>query len=201
VSEPVAIVGAGGHAKVIVGLLRALELPILGCFDGNPAKRGSNVLGAPILALEELPETAAAVLGIGDNRARKRLSAELRCRFRTLVHPRAFVDPSVTLGEGTVVFAGAVVQPSAVLGAHVIVNTSASIDHDCVIGDFVHVAPGCHLAGNVTLEEGTFLGIGTVCIPGRRVGAWTTVGAGGAIVRDLPGGVTAVGVPARPRGS
>ena len=34
--------------------------------------------------------------------------------------------------------------------------------------------------------------------PGRKVGAWTTVGAGAAVVDDIPDGVVAVGVPARP---
>ena len=80
-----------------------------------------------------------------------------------------------------------------------ILNTGATVDHDCVIGDAVHIAPGSHLAGNVTLEEGVFLGIGTVVIPGRRIGAWTRVGAGAAVVHDLAANVTAIGVPARPR--
>jgi UDP-perosamine 4-acetyltransferase len=97
-----------------------------------------------------------------------------------------------------VVFAGAIIQPDAVLGRHAIINTSASIDHDCAIGDFVHLAPGTRLAGNVAIDEGAFLGIGAVAIPGVRVGAWTTVGAGAAIVDTLAAGIVAAGVPARP---
>src|SRR5262249_58040314 len=112
--------------------------------------------------------------------------------------PTAWVHPSVTIGAGTVIFAGAVIQPDATIGAHVIVNTRASIDHDCVLGDFVHVAPGVGLAGNVTLEEGAFLGIGAAAVPGSRVGAWATVGAGGVVIQPIAAGVTAVGVPARP---
>jgi acetyltransferase-like isoleucine patch superfamily enzyme len=96
-----------------------------------------------------------------------------------------------------VVFAGAVIQPDAALGGHVIVNTAASIDHDCALGDFVHIAPGVHLAGNVRLDTGVFLGIGTVAIPGIHVGAWTTVGAGATVIRDLRAGITAIGTPAR----
>ena len=41
------------------------------------------------------------------------------------------------------------------------------------------------------------LGIGSVAIPGVRIGAWTTVGAGAAVVRDVPDRVVAMGVPAR----
>ena len=80
-----------------------------------------------------------------------------------------------------------------------IVNTGASIDHDGVLGTAVHVAPGARLAGNVTLEDGVFVGIGAVIVPGRTIGAWTRVGAGAAVVHDLPANVTAIGVPARAR--
>ena len=93
--------------------------------------------------------------------------------------------------------AGAVIQPDTTLGAHVIVNTGATIDHDGILADYVHVAPGAHLAGGVRLGEGVFMGIATSTMPGTSVGAWATVGAGAAVVRDLPGNVTAVGVPAR----
>jgi sugar O-acyltransferase (sialic acid O-acetyltransferase NeuD family) len=144
-----------------------------------------------------LDPEAHAVLAIGDNRTRQRFADPARCRFATIVHPRAIVDPSVKLGPGTVVFAGAVIQPDTTLGAHVIVNTGASIDHDCWLDDFVHIAPGVRLAGNVSLDTGAFLGIGSVAIPGARVGEWTTVGAGAAVIQDVPADVVAAGVPAR----
>jgi UDP-perosamine 4-acetyltransferase len=59
------------------------------------------------------------------------------------------------------------------------------------------IAPGAHLGGTAILEEGVFLGIGSSVIPGRRIGAWTAVGAGAAVIHDLPAQVLAVGVPAR----
>jgi acetyltransferase EpsM len=40
------------------------------------------------------------------------------------------------------------------------------------------------------------IGIGATIMPGRQVGPWSVVGAGALVHRDLPGGVTAVGVPA-----
>ncbi len=47
------------------------------------------------------------------------------------------------------------------------------------------------------MGEGAFLGIGSVVIVGKRVGAFSVIGAGAAVTTDIPGGVTAVGVPAR----
>lgn len=196
------VVGAGGHAKVVIATAEAAGVEVAAVVDDDPARHGERLMGvavagrvAPVLADPD----AQVVLAIGSGRVRQRLAAGARCRFATLVHPSAVVHRSVTLGPGTVVFAGAVIQPDTRVGAHVIVNTAASIDHDGAIGDYVHVAPGTRLAGNVTLEDGVFLGIGTVAIPGVRVGAWTTVGAGAAIVGDLPAHALAVGVPARVR--
>ncbi len=194
------VVGAGGHGKVIVALAKQLGIAVDAVHDDNPVLHGASVLGVPVQGSEPL-RGRRAVLAIGNNRTRQRLAGSLDAEWTTLVHPRAFVDPSVKLGPGTVVFAGAVIQPDGAIGAHAIVNTGACVDHDAAIGDFVHLAPGVHLAGTVTVEEGAFVGVGTAVIPGRNIGAWATLGAGSVVVRDIPPGVTAFGVPARVKGA
>ena len=194
------VVGAGGHAKVVVATARAAGFRVVAVVDDARVRWGGAVLGVPVTgpSAPVLDDPAAqVVLAIGSNAARRQRAVGARCRFVSIVHPSAVVDPSVALGAGSVVFAGAVIQPDAVLGAHAIVNTGASIDHDCVLGAAVHVAPGTRLAGNVTLGDEVFLGIGAVVIPGVAIGAGTTVGAGAAVVHDLPARVLAVGVPAR----
>lgn len=199
---PFVLLGAGGHAKVILATALAAGWSCRGLYDDDPAKAGTTVLGVPVLG--PLPEAAAlaqdeVLIGFGSNAFRKAVALRYpQVRWATVVHPSAQVHPSVQLGEGSVVFAGAVIQPDTVLGRHCIVNTGATVDHDCVFGDFVHVAPGVHLAGSVRLEAGVFLGVGAVAVPGVRVGADTVVGAGAVVVRDLPGGITAAGVPAKP---
>ena len=198
-AEPVVIIGAGGHGKVVVSALLAADIGIVCVLDDDKEKWDSEVLGVPVKG----PVSDAAtfgrfgVLGIGQNRLRKQLAEALNLEWVTIVHPNSWVHPSVQLGSGTVVFAGANIQPDAVIGRHAIVNSGARIDHDCVIDDYVHVAPGVALAGAVRLDEGVFFGIGSCAIPGVRVGEWTTVGAGAAVVNDLPSDVVAVGVPAR----
>lgn len=198
----VLVVGAGGHAKVVIATLQAQGRNILGVVDDDVTLHGRTLLGCPVLGgTDQLAaHDGEAVLAIGSNRIRQRLAAAFpEARWTRAVHPAAVVHQSVTLGPGTVVFAGAVIQPDTQIGAHAIINTAATVDHDGRIGDYVHLAPGVHLSGGVTVEEGGFLGVGSACLPGTRVGAWTTVGGGGVVVRDLPPDVTAVGVPARPR--
>jgi len=196
------IIGAGGHAKVVLSTVLEAGLSVDGLFDDDPQKQGIEILGVPVIGTVSNAKRrgpARGVLAIGDNRTRYCLAQELTgWEWLTVVHPKAYVHPSAKLGPGTVVFAGAVVQPEVQIGAHVIVNTGTTVDHDCTVGDFVHLAPGAHLAGNVTVEEGAFIGIGAVVVPGVKVGAWTVVGAGAVVVEALPPRVTAVGVPARP---
>ncbi|WP_304412082.1 acetyltransferase [Synechococcus sp. CB0205] len=49
------------------------------------------------------------------------------------------------------------------------------------------------------MAERSWIGIGASVIQQIRIGADVIVGAGAAVVSDLPDGVTAVGVPARVR--
>jgi sugar O-acyltransferase (sialic acid O-acetyltransferase NeuD family) len=198
------LIGGGGHAKVIIGTLRAAGLDAAAVFDDNPARWGSSVLGTPVLGpVASIPDHPfrRGIVAIGDNRVRRTLAETVSLEWFTAVHPAAVVDPSVRIGAGTVVFAGAILQPEAVVGDHAVINTGVIIEHDCVVGSFAQVASGGCLAGGVRIGEGAMLGVGVSVIPGVRIGAWTTVGAGSVVVRDQPDGVVAYGVPARPRRS
>lgn len=193
------VVGAGGHAKVVLSTLDACRIQVDGVLDDDPARVGQYVLGHRIVGSTDLLGKAdRAFVAIGANRLRSTIAqAYPECDWLSVVHPAAYVHESVRVGNGTVVCAGAVVQPDTQIGAHVIVNTGAGIDHDCLLGDYVHCGPGSRLAGGVALEEGVFLGIGASAIPGARVGRWSTVGAGAVILGSIPPLTTAYGVPAR----
>jgi len=203
------ILGSGGHAKVVIDTIRSEgKVDPVGILDDDVSRLGSVVLGVRVqgsTCSEELLRlnVTTAVIAIGGNQVRQELAHRLhgQVTWCSVVHPSSVISSSAGVGDGTVVFAGAVIQPEAIIGRHVIVNTSSSIDHDCTIGDYVHIAPGVHLAGNVVVEEGAFLVIGSVVLPGRRIGAWATVGAGAVVTRDVPAGATAVGAPARWKGS
>jgi acetyltransferase EpsM len=66
-----------------------------------------------------------------------------------------------------------------------------------VFEDFVTLAPGVHISGNVTLSQGCNVGTGANILEKINVGSWSTVGAGSTIVRDVPSNTTVVGVPGR----
>lgn len=204
-TRPLVLLGAGGHARVLVALMRAAGYQVLGVCDPTLAKDGISrwadldVLGDDG-ALELLPpDRVALALGVGQQATgnlREQLYAAWRVRgydFPVLVHPSAWISSGVILGDGVQVMAGAVIQPGCAIGENSIVNTMAGIDHDCRIGRDVHVAPGATLCGTVTVEDGAFIGAGATVIQGLRVGARAVVGAGVTLVRDLAQTATIIG--------
>ncbi|MDR6535960.1 NeuD/PglB/VioB family sugar acetyltransferase [Variovorax soli] len=205
-SRRIVVVGAGGHAKVVIELLQVSGTwDIVGLVDPSPA--GDAVLGVPVLGGDEvLPDVLAggvssAVIALGGNRLRERLGRRAQALgfdLPAIVHPSALVSPSSRLGAGVVVMARAVVGTEAFISDLAIVNTGAVLDHDNFVGIAGHVAPGCALAGNVSVGDRTLVGVGSAVRPQVRIGADVVVGAGSAVVADVPNGAMIGGVPARP---
>ncbi|MGY1914934.1 acetyltransferase [Blastococcus sp. SYSU DS0973] len=196
------VYGAGGHAQVVIDVLRAQGVRVRRQYNDRPhnqhpatinATPGIRRVGPDQFPAMDLP----VVLAVGINGERAELAGMLDAHFGQAVHPSAIVAPTAEIGEGTVVLHGAIIQPNARVGRHVLVNTAASIDHDCVVEDYAHISPHATLSGHVHIGEGTHIGAGAVLIPKIRVGRWCRVGAGTVVVRDLPDHCTAVGNPAR----
>ncbi|MCX8022727.1 MAG: acetyltransferase [Syntrophorhabdaceae bacterium] len=199
--DGIVVVGAGGHAKVVIGTAIECGLKVSFILDDNPTKWGKEIFSTEIkgpiskFSKEKYP----AIMAIGDNRTRKRIVETLeQFQWITIIHPSSYVHPSSKIGVGTVVFAGSIIQPDVRIGEHCIINTGATVDHDCVIGNFVHIAPGVNIAGGVTIEDGVFMGIGSKVVIGKKIGEWSIVGAGGVVVEDIPPEVIAKGLPAKP---
>lgn len=199
----IVVLGAGGHAKVVVDAIRAGRLAAsVRVRDDDLSLQGTDLLGvtveAPLGAVEDLPYHVH--IAIGSNKVRERLAAALVSadkRLVSVVHPRASVSVAATIGSGAFVAAQAVVAPSALVGECAIINHCAVVDHDCVLGSCVHLAPGATLGGGVRVGSGALIGAGAVVLPGVEIGSWATIGAGAAVVRAVPEGASVIGVPAR----
>lgn len=204
----IVIIGGGGHAQVVADILFRMreagqDIAPAGFLDDNPELAGRSFLGLPVLGtidrLTEVPHDAV-IIAIGDNRKRSALYKALEDRgerFATARHPGTTIAPDVRIGPGSMISAGVIVNPGSAIGADVILNTGSTADHHNRIGNHAHIAPGVHMGGGVTVDEGVLVGIGATVMPCRRIGAWSVVGAGAVVVRDIPPGLTVIGVPAQ----
>ena len=203
-------IGAGGHAKVVMDILRfQTGCEITAFLDRNPHLWGKEVMGVPVMGNDDLLSrlyaegSRHAFVGVGavsNTRPRRRLyeqASALGFDFVTAIHPRATVAATVTIGAGVTIMAGAVVNPDARLGVNVIVNSGAIVEHDCLVGDHAHIATGAKLASTVAIGEGAHVGIGAAIRQCVRIGRNAVVGAGAVVVHDVDDGVVVVGVPAR----
>lgn len=196
-----AVIGSGGHARVVIAALRASGIRVTALYDERPERYGETVDGAVISGDCEagLSTPLPAHIAIGDNKVRRDLSGRRPpAGWMRAVHPSALIDPAARIGAGSLVALGAIVQAGASVGTHVIVNTGAIVEHDCTVGDFAHVAPGSVLGGGVAVGEGVLIGLGARVLPGISIGDWAVIGAGAVVMADVAEGQTVAGVPARP---
>jgi sugar O-acyltransferase (sialic acid O-acetyltransferase NeuD family) len=205
--EKILIIGAGGHAKVVMDMVERRGLyEIAGVLDESGAGEffGREIPGR-ITDLPRLVDTgypARGIVAVGDNFVRSRLVGEIEglvpgFEFVSAVHPGAALARGAVIGRGAAVMPGAVVGPDAVVGEFCIVNTCASLDHDCLMREYSSLAPGARTGGNVRIGRGSALGIGAAVSHGVHIGEHSVVGAGAVVLDDLGDRVLAYGIPAR----
>ncbi len=193
----ICLYGASGHGKVLKDIAASQKKEITAFFDDNPnVKELQNIIVLNTNKINKFNKLKF-VISIGNNQIRKKISQNLEVDFDILIHEKAIVSSSTTIGKGTVVMPSVVINAESTIGKHCIINTSSIIEHDCKVGDYVHISPNATLTGGVVIEEGTHVGAGVVVIPGVKIGKWVTIGAGAVITKDIPDYATVVGNPGK----
>jgi sugar O-acyltransferase (sialic acid O-acetyltransferase NeuD family) len=197
-ASAVVILGAGGHAKMVIDILRRQPALRAIAVVADPVPEFTDVLGVPVRGGSDRltalygEGVRLAINGIGAI-SRPKLRAEkfaelaaIGFGFPAIVHPRAIVEPSASLASGVQVFAGAIIGAAARVAFGAIVNAGSIVSHDCAIDDFAHLTPGVVLAGGVKVGRGALVGMGVVVNVGVKIGAWARIGNGARIHGDVP---------------
>ncbi|MDF2529665.1 MAG: acyltransferase [Gammaproteobacteria bacterium] len=203
------VLGAGGHAKVLLDLLEKLaQFDVIGLAECAPARFGQQLLNKTIFdesnILDKYPagqyELVNGIGSIGPGEARQKIYEFYKSkhyRFPVISHPLAVVSKHAQLAEGVQIMAGVVIQAGTDVGENTVINSSASIDHDCKIGQHVHIAPGVVVSGGVEIGRGCHIGVGAVIIQGVKIGENSLIAAGSVVVKDVPAYSKVMGVPGR----
>jgi len=201
------LIGAGGQARVIIDILQYdKNINLIGIidkqFEQNEKINGTHILGnfSDLTKIIKEYGIEGAVVGVGDNKLRAEyynMLKKLKLKMINAIHPSANIATNVMMGDGNVICREAVICTNTKIGSNVIINTAAIVEHENIIGDHVHIGPGVKLAGRVIVDDLSFVGLGALVKDKIKIGRNVVVGVGSVVLKDIPDGITVVGIPAK----
>lgn len=205
------IIGASGFGREVAWLVERVNKVsetwnLIGFLDDNKSLQGTDVNGYEVLGTTDdagrFPD-AYFVCAIGAARIREKIIQKVteinpNIKFAILIDPSVVKSDLVEIGEGSIICAHTIITVNIKIGKHVIINLDCTVGHDAVLYDFVTLYPSTNISGITEIGPCSELGTGMQIIQGKRIGAYTIVGAGAVVVKDIPDASTAVGNPAKP---
>ena len=152
------ILGAGGLGQVV-----AEAAQMSGCYtkiaflDDCPTEdkaRLYNIVGAIRDADKFSDQFIYAIPAFGSNEKRYELLKYLKkngYKIPSIIHPSAYISPTVTIGEGTIISPTAGISREVVIEECCLINMGAMIDHRCHIGRCTHIPMGAVVRGEVSV--------------------------------------------------
>ncbi len=209
--QPVVCFGAGGHAGMIVELLKQYpQYGLVALVDKDPVLQGKVAYGIAVIGFTQLiTELIRAhpmcyfVVGIGAAKScilRKSVYQEaiaLGMKPLSVIHSSALIMNDVLIGPGSVIMPGAIINRGVKLGCNVIVNSNSVIEHDVLIGDHSHVATAACITGGVIIGEQVLVGASSVIREKTTIASNAVIGLGSVVVSDIAIDQVVVGNPAR----
>ncbi|MDP2559849.1 acetyltransferase [Psychrobium sp. 1_MG-2023] len=195
-SKPLVIIGAGGHAKVLMDILSRQGRKVIAY--AAPEQATYNTMFTQLSWLRRDKEILKystdeiqLVNAIGSmpyQLLRSKLFDMFKqhgYEFASIVCESALISPSVKLGEGVQILSRAVINADTTIAANCIINTGTIIEHDCQIGRHNHCAPSATLCGGVTTADFVHVGTGANIIEQLSIGEGSIIGAGTTITQHV----------------
>lgn len=206
----IVILGGKGTGAIVAEAIRACAASgerseLLG-FLNDAAAPGTILCGLPVLGTFEewrlCPPDAVFISAIPKVKEawlryhRIKSLAIPQDRWTTVVHPAAHAAERVVLGRGTYVGPAATIEPGAEIGAHACLRGGSYVSHDVRVGDYVFIGPNATVLGNCVIEEGAHIGPNAVCREQLLIARYSVIGAGAAVVKNVPAFDIVAGNPA-----
>ena len=136
------LIGAGGFARTLTDIVRQTKQFDHIIYLDDTLKDG--VSGCCSQYVNYISDETAFFPAISDNKLRKSwidLLHKRQTKLATIIHPSAYVSPTVQIADGVAILSGAIVNTGCCLSSGVLVNCGAVIDHDCLIESCAHIKP------------------------------------------------------------
>jgi sugar O-acyltransferase (sialic acid O-acetyltransferase NeuD family) len=205
----VGVFGASGFSREVADILNPFADELV-YIDLNPET--TRYFGKPVVNETKIPQLKEQgflfVIGAGDNTTRQKIFNRYPdLLFPNIVHPTASMGHGqlerLQMKKGNIITAGVRFTNNIEWGDFGIFNLNCTVGHDCIIQDFVNIAPGANISGNVWIEQGAYIGTNAAVLQGKsaenkiRIGKFSVVGAGAVVTKDVNDNATVVGIPAK----
>ena len=198
------IIAAGGCGREVLQWAKDINEKnphwnIKGFLDDNP--EALNGLKCDMSMLGTIDEYIVQpddefVCCIGNSNVRKMVVEKLKEKgavFTTMVHPKAVIADSCTLGEGVIIYPFALISDNAVIGDQCIINMYSSVAHDSVLGEYCTVSAHCDVTGMCKLGDRVFMGTTSNMVPGSKIGDDVYICAGSTVMGRVRAGNKVLG--------
>lgn len=208
-NKKILLVGGGGHCKSVLDSLLGLdEYAEIGIID-KKGNIGDMIMGIPIIGCDnDLPRLynegynyAFVTIGsIGNPSLRIKLFnylCEIGFVIPNIIDSSSKVSNYVHIEKGVFIGKKAIVNADVVINKGSIVNSGSIVEHDCQIGEFVHIAPGVVLGGEVTIGNNSHIGLNVTVKQQVHIGFNTIIGMGSVVTKNINDNIMAYGCPCR----
>jgi len=186
------IIGAGENGEVALNcLLHKKEWKFGGFLDDGLNRNKERKIIGKINDYKKY-KNSYFYIAIGDNSARRKVFENLSragCSFVNLIHPKAFIEKDVCLGNNVFVGANSYINIKCAIGDNSIINNGCIIEHHNTIGQSCHLAPGVITGGGVKINNNVFIGLNSVIRDHIEIKNNVFVGMGSVITKDISSGL------------
>lgn len=142
------------------------------------------------------------VLGVGGHKSRlfcAHKATSLGGKLQSFISNYALIgDFGVNISNGVCILSHATITADVKIGEGTLINKASIISHDVTIGSYCEISPGARILGRSKIGARTNVGTNAVILPDVVVGRDCIVGSGAVVTKNVPNGVTVVGIPAKP---
>lgn len=200
------VIGALGFAKELLEVLAENNIEDFLFFDNVTSDpdgcifKNFNVVRDLAHCAKHFATDHRFVLGVGNVQTRHKLFKEFTdlggelagvASLRSSIGSFNRIDPTCTIMQHVII------ENDNTIGRGVLLHVGAFVSHDVVIDDFCEISPFSKLLGGCQIGSFCSIGTGAIILPRIKIGSQVTVGAGAVVTKDIPDGLTVVGIPAK----
>ena len=198
--EGMIIIGTGGFAVELAGLIRGKDQKVAGFIGPKPIRSMPEKWLGDDDIIETLSKDSKVIIAVGKPEIREKLAELIKkqnIQQQSFTHPSSYVSPEAKLGSGSIIYPNVTIHSGVNLQQNVLINSNVTVGHETEIGKFTNIGPGASLGGCCKIGNQVFVGIGASTVENITINNKVIIGAGAAVVSDVKEIGTYVGIPAK----